>query len=130
LNSAQILAGTGIDLPRVSEMIEPVRLDEVEVRPAPRLLRRVWGKGIQAMTVRRTIYVDPLVLGGPHESTGPLILHELIHARQWRRLGSFRFLIRYVFEYLRGRLSGHGHQDAYLGISLEVEARDEASRLA
>lgn len=129
MNAAQILAGSGIDLARVSETIEPVRLDEVRVRAAPRLLRRVWGKGIQAMTVRRTIYVDPVMLVGPHESTGPLIVHELIHARQWRRLGVVRFLTRYVFEYVRGRFSGHGHRDAYLGISMEVEARAEASRL-
>lgn len=125
-----MLAGTGFDLARVSEMIGPARLDDVQVRPAANLLRRLWGDGIQAMTVRRTIYVDPVVLAGPHESTAPLILHELVHVRQWRRLGMARFLIRYVFDYSRGRLAGLGHRAAYLGIGLEVEARDEAARLA
>jgi hypothetical protein len=35
-----------------------------------------------------------------------LLLHELVHVRQWRDAGPVRFLARYLGDYLRGRLRG------------------------
>jgi hypothetical protein len=52
-----------------------------------------------------------------------LLRHELVHVRQWRELGPVRFSVRYVGSYLRARLSGLSHRDAYLQIPFEVEAR-------
>lgn len=57
-----------------------------------------------------------------------LLRHERVHVEQWRRLGVVGFLRRYVGAYLRWRLHGHGHWDAYRRIPLEIEA-DFLSRL-
>jgi hypothetical protein len=86
-------------------------------------MKRFWGKGIRAMTLRRTIFVDPAFLSESQGRSGVLLVHELVHVRQWHDLGVLRFLWRYMGGYLRGRLSGLGHREAYLGIELEVEAR-------
>lgn len=56
-----------------------------------------------------------------------LLAHELTHVRQYRRYGMAAFLGRYVGEYLRARLSGASHFDAYRTISFEREA-DAAAR--
>ena len=51
-----------------------------------------------------------------------LLRHELVHVEQWRRYGVFGFLRRYLGAYLRWRLRGHRHWDAYRRIPLEIEA--------
>ena len=53
----------------------------------------------------------------------PTLLHELVHMEQWRQIGVVRFSFRYVGEYLRGRLRRLGHQQAYLAIGAEADAR-------
>lgn len=55
-----------------------------------------------------------------------LLAHEEVHLRQWRRLGSLRFLRRYLGAYLRWRLHGYSHWAAYRRIPLEIEAEWEA----
>lgn len=55
-----------------------------------------------------------------------LLRHELVHVAQWRRLGLVGFARRYLGAYLRWRLRGHGHWDAYRRIPLEVEAEWQA----
>ena len=52
-----------------------------------------------------------------------LLEHEFEHLRQWRCYGPIVFTFRYLFEYLRGRLTGQSHQSAYLNISFEKAAR-------
>jgi len=56
-----------------------------------------------------------------------LLAHELVHVGQYRRLGAAAFLGHYVGEYLRGRLAGASHTDAYRAISFEQEAEAAAS---
>jgi len=56
-----------------------------------------------------------------------LLAHELVHVRQYRRLGAAAFLGHYVGEYLRGRLAGASHAEAYRAISFEREAEEEAT---
>ena len=51
-----------------------------------------------------------------------LLRHELVHVRQWRELGLFGFLRRYLAAYFRWRLYGYDHWAAYRRIPLEVEA--------
>lgn len=53
-----------------------------------------------------------------------LLAHELTHVRQYRTYGMAAFLGRYVGEYLRSRLAGATHGEAYRGISFEREARE------
>jgi hypothetical protein len=52
-----------------------------------------------------------------------LLVHELVHVRQWADFGVFGFLRRYLADYLRGRFKGLGHREAYLAIGFEQEAR-------
>lgn len=55
-----------------------------------------------------------------------LLVHELVHVRQWRELGLVGFLVRYVGAYVAWRLRGYGHWAAYRRIPLEIEASWEA----
>jgi hypothetical protein len=61
-------------------------------------------------------------------SSARLLRHELVHVRQWRRLGLFGFLRRYLGAYLRWRVRGYPHWAAYRRIPLEVEAEWVARR--
>ena len=76
------------------------------------------------MTLPWAIYVRTEVLGGDSSHLSRLIEHELVHVSQWQRLGVARFLKRYLSDYLRGRRQGLSHNQAYLAISLESEARE------
>jgi hypothetical protein len=118
-----LLGQAGIDSRAVTLVTGLVELEGVVVLAAPRWMRFVWIGPVRAMTVRRRIYVVPEVLTGDPVVLGRLIVHELIHVRQWLESGSFRFLLRYVGDYLRGRISGRSHRDAYLAIRHEAEAR-------
>ncbi len=71
----------------------------------------------EAITLGRTIFVRQRSA----EHAG-LMAHELVHVRQFRELGTARFLVGYVGSYLRFRLNGYGHMASYRRIPLEVEA--------
>jgi hypothetical protein len=74
--------------------------------------------GVAGMTLGRWV-----LLRRGHEHDAGLLAHELVHVRQWRELGAVRFLWRYLSAYVRGRLHGLGHRDAYTAIPFEREAR-------
>ena len=57
-----------------------------------------------------------------------LLRHELVHVRQWRRLGIVGFLRRYLGAYVGWRARGYPHLGAYRRIPLEVEAEWIARR--
>jgi len=79
--------------------------------------------GVAGMTLGRWI-----LLRRGHEHDRGLLAHELVHVRQWRELGPIRFLWRYLGAYVRGRLRGLGHRQAYAAIPFEREARALAPR--
>lgn len=91
---------------------------DVDRRRARIVVVPVLTPGVGGMTLGRWI----LLRRGRERDVG-LLAHELVHVRQWRELGVIRFLRRYLGAYVRGRLRGSGHRDAYLAISLEREAR-------
>ena len=99
-------------------------IDRVPIRQAPKWLLRSWRGNVAAMTLPWAIYVRRDVLGGDASRLSNLIAHELVHVRQWQELGTIRFLRLYLADYLRGRRQGLGHNQAYLAISLEKEARE------
>jgi hypothetical protein len=101
-------------------------VDSVPIRLAPRWMSRLWRGSVAAMTLPWAIYVDADHLRST--DSGPLILHELVHVRQWKRLGMWRFLRIYVSDYVRNRREGMDHHHAYLGIRLEKEARVAVAR--
>jgi hypothetical protein len=87
-------------------------------------MKKMWAKGTGAMTIGKRIFVDPSVLkrGGPELTL--LLMHEMVHARQWQERGSLRFLASYLRQYLVARTKGATHREAYLAIEAEVEARE------
>ena len=101
-------------------------LDRVEVREAPAIVRRLWRGPVAAMTVMNRVYVDPRLFDADSGKLAQLLLHELVHVRQWHDAGPVRFLVRYAGDYVRARLAGHGHEVAYRSIRYEVEARSIA----
>ena len=51
-----------------------------------------------------------------------LLRHEAVHVRQYRDLGTARFLFRYIRAYLHWRGRGYSHGGAYRRIPFEAEA--------
>ena len=130
MNAAAALAVSGIDTSELPPLIHPVNPEQVTLRHAPSLMRSTWGKGIKAMTLGNTVYIDPGVLSGPPRPLGLLVIHELVHVRQWRRRGVFPFLGSYLSDYVKGRRQKLGHRGAYRQIQLEMEARAIAARFS
>ena len=75
------------------------------------------------MTLPWGIYVRPATLRGDPIRLAGLLKHELVHVVQLQRLGTIGFLRRYLGDYWSGRRKGLKHNEAYLAIRLEVEAR-------
>ncbi len=82
----------------------------------PWWLRPLVRRDVAAITLGRRIYID-----AAHRSEA-LLRHELVHVRQAGELGLIPFLWRYVSEYVRSRRRGMDHDEAYRGISFEIEA--------
>lgn len=88
----------------------------------PRVIR--WLGAIEAGAVAgpSSIYFKE-ALYRPDSAEGLVkIAHELKHVEQYRRLGTVRFLWRYVRGYARNRLSGMSRYEAYQHIEFEQEA--------
>ena len=100
--------------------------DQVPVRAAPPWLVRTWRGPVAAMTLPWAIYVRPDVLTGDRRRLAHLLIHEMVHVRQWRRLGTIGFARQYLRGYISGRRNGLDHYQAYLSIPLESEAREIA----
>ena len=74
---------------------------------------------VNAITLNKTIYYAMPA----REVTGRLRRHEGEHIKQYEREGFICFLWHYVKEYIKNRLDGLDHYDAYYNISYEVKAR-------
>ncbi len=129
-----LLRAAGIDPDSLAELMPRVDPATVRVRVAPSWFRRVWAKGIVAVALPNGVFVQPGVMerfrsGVEPERWGPLIVHELMHIEQWRRLGAPRHVSQYLGDYVRHRFQGYGHWESYRAIRLEVEARDAAAQV-
>lgn len=105
---------------------------EVTVREAPAWFRALWAKGIVAVAMPWAVYFTPAMMdryesGAEPHRVGRLLVHELAHIEQVRRLGIVRHAFQYIGDYVRGRLRRRGHWESYRGIRLEVEARGVAA---
>lgn len=127
--AGQAVARAGIDMDRLAWALPRVDPNQIVVRPASRLFRLFWGKGITAVAMPWGIYVHPARLGKGARNLGRLMVHELAHIDQWRRLGALGWARSYLGDYLRGRWAGLKHFEAYRAIGLEEEARAVASRI-
>lgn len=122
MNAVDLLRLTGHDLDRMRAEFHSVNLDRVKVLPIPALFMKVWPDNVGAITFGTRIFMKPSHLLGDPQGIRFLILHELVHVRQWSEYGTFGFLRRYLGEYFRGRSRGLGHNQAYERNRLEVEA--------
>lgn len=128
MRAGDLLTAGGLTDPMLLAELHPVDIEDVRVAKAPWLLRKAWPEGIGAMALPRRIYLAPHLLEGDPRRVKYLIVHELVHVRQWSDYGFFGFLRRYLGEYLRGRRKGLGHRGAYLHNRLEAEAREVEER--
>jgi hypothetical protein len=130
-----LLRSTGVDPDGLRKVLPHVDPAAVRVKVASPLFRRFWAKGIAAVSLPFGVYVQPAVMdrlriGAEPERSGRLLVHELVHIDQWRRLGPIRHIAQYLGDYLRGRWHRKGHWESYLAIRLEVEAREIAALVA
>jgi hypothetical protein len=123
-SAAEALAASGIDRDRLAAELPSVDPSRVPVFGAARWFRLFWAKRISAVAMPWGIYLHPRHLARPLADLGPLIVHELTHIAQWRRLGLIGWLRSYLGDYVRGRRSGLSSHQAYRAIRLEVEARE------
>lgn len=115
---------------RADLAVPDLALDRITFRMMPRPMELIVGRQAAAMTLHRIVLVrsdrfDDVVSGAAPE----LAAHELVHVRQWLHHGPVRFLIAYAVDYLRLRLLGLGHRDAYRHIGFEWAAYAEAAHI-
>lgn len=128
MNAARILARAEIDSDELRRTLHPVRPEDINVWPAAKPIRMLWRSGVRGVTLGPLVLADPRLLQEHGVALARLVVHELVHVRQFAELGYARFMFRYLREYVTARLHGEGHREAYLGISAESEARDVAER--
>lgn len=129
MNAGRLLRETGYDGDALRVHLAPVDPDEINVYPAASALRRLWRPGIKGVTHWRWVLVEPDFMRGDRDKLARLVIHELVHVRQYRDTGYVAFTFRYLSEYWRARLRGTEPRQAYLDISAEVEAREVTKRI-
>lgn len=98
-------------------------LDGVSVVVMPRIVQRILGPHVQAITIANTIVINPDVFERVVAGSEPeLLAHELIHVAQWEDHGILSFSVAYLRDYLRMRLLGATHDAAYRSIGFEYQA--------
>lgn len=128
MNAGRILRNAGYDSDALRRWIAPVDPDEINVWPASSFFRRFWRSGIRGTTHWRFVFVEPELLRSDPKRLARLVVHELVHVRQFLAAGYVRFVVSYLKEYWIGRLGGKSPRQAYRDISLEREAREVTSR--
>jgi hypothetical protein len=129
-SAAEALLRSGIDTATVAAELPRVDPSRVPVGRAAGGFRLGGGRGISAGAMPWGIYLAPAAAERRLVELGPLIVHELTHIEQWRRLGPAGWARSYLGDYVRGRRRGLGHHAAYRAIGLEEEARACSRRLA
>ena len=100
-SAAEAVRAAGIDERRLAEALPRVSPSRVPVWRAAGWFRRLWPGGIVAMALPWGIYLSPEALERGPAGLGPLIVHELAHIEQWRRLGPLGWARSYLGDYLR-----------------------------
>jgi hypothetical protein len=133
VNAGRILRNAGYDTDVLRVHITPIDPDRINVYPASKTMRRFWQKGIEGVTIRNLVFVNPELMRGDPQRLARLVIHELVHVRQFNDAGYIGFMIRYIRDYVGGLLSGKKLRQAYLDVGAEREAREltaEVVRLA
>jgi Domain of unknown function (DUF4157) len=104
--------------------------DRASLWPMPRMVHAIVGSRVAAITLGSRIYVDRARLEGLVRGEDPeLLAHELIHVAQWRRDGVVAFLSTYIRDYVRLRILGLSHAEAYRRIGYEWVAYSDARHI-
>ncbi|MDH3426221.1 MAG: hypothetical protein OEM22_06070 [Acidimicrobiia bacterium] len=119
--ASDFLSRGGVSLAAIGDALPNVDSDRVLVRPVPWWLRILWRPWVQGMATSSKIYIRAHRLAHPERSTS-LVVHELVHIAQWRRLGRLRFGTRYVREAISGLIRFRNSRKAHDNISFEIEA--------
>lgn len=129
MNAGRILRNAGLDTNALRVSLAPIDPDRVNIYPASPMMRRLWLKGIQGVTIRHLVFVDREVMLGDPNRLARLVIHELVHVRQFNDAGYIGFMTRYVREYAGGLLGGKKLRQAYLDVEAEREARATTAEL-
>ena len=124
MNAGRILRAAGYDTAELRVRIAPVNPDLVNVWPASTRFRRFWRSGIEGVTHGKAVFVDPRVMRGDPDRLARLVVHELIHVRQFVVSGYIAFVASYLRQYWMGRIGGKTPREAYLDVAQEREARE------
>jgi hypothetical protein len=96
---------------------------DVAFRTMPPLMVAILRDRAAGLTIWKTVFIHPDEWQRVELGFNPgLVAHELHHVDQWTS-DTWRFLSRYVVQYLRFRLVGADHDAAYRAISYEMDAR-------
>lgn len=115
-----LLDRADLDSSVIARLVGPVDLTAVVVGPAPSWMRKLWRGPVAAMTLGRRVFLASDDV--PTDVLRRVLIHELVHVRQWQQAGAIRFLFRYLTDYFRGRWHGLDHESAYHAIRYETEA--------
>jgi hypothetical protein len=129
VNAGRILRRVGMDSDELRVAIAPVNPDRINVYPASKVLRIFWRPGVKGVTYGGMVFVDPDLIRGDPQRLARLVIHELVHVRQFSDSGYIGFMYRYIASYWKGRRIGLSPRDAYLQIPAEVEARAVTKRV-
>lgn len=80
--------------------------------------------GYDGMTLGRNILLAHPVA---NDGTSSLMVHELVHARQWSEMGIVGFAARYVSSFLKNLVEHKRWKLAYHNIDAELEAKRETT---
>lgn len=129
MNAGRILRNAGYDTDVLRVRLAPVDPDRVNIYPASAMMRRLWLKGIQGVTIHNLVFVDREVMIGDPKRLGRLVIHELVHVRQFSDAGYIGFMAHYIRDYAGGLLAGKRLRQAYLNVAAEREARELTAEL-
>lgn len=128
MNAGRLLRETGYDTDALRVRIAPVNPDDINIWPASRLFRRFWRPGIKGVAQGKFVFVDPELMKGDHDRLARLVVHELVHVRQYVAAGYIRFMVSYLKDYWMGRIGGKDPRQAYLDTAHEREAIELTKR--
>lgn len=129
MNAGRILNSAGYDVDAIRAHLWPIDPARVNVWPASTFMRALWRRGIQGITVGRMVFVHPDLMRGDSSRLARLVIHELVHVRQYAEQGYLPFTVRYLRDFGRGLFIGKSSREAYLDVRAEREAREVTRRI-
>ncbi len=124
MNAGRIVRRAGHDVEVLRKRLAPIDPDRVNIYPASSVVRLLLRDGIRAVTLWKWVLIDPeLLKAGSDDQVAEVVIHEMVHLKQYAELGLWGFARSYLGEYLRARANGESPDHAYLNLTAEREAR-------